>query len=114
MYQFLLLGIIHSMDTTTNKRARWLIEGKWGYNWNWFKGQLKTTTQATQDPGITFKVKILVDELNIRSGPGTSYPIVGQVHKGEVFTIVKAQGAWGFLKSTLGWINTNPGYCKKI
>lgn len=113
-YGFNINQIKRHYDWTKKTCPRWLIEGKWGYNWNWFKGQLKTTTQTTQDPGITFKVKILVDELNIRSGPGTSYPIVGQVHKGEVFTIVKAQGAWGFLKSTVGWINTNPGYCKKI
>lgn len=101
-------------DWTRKNCPQWLIEGKWGYTWDWFKGQLKTTTQSTQDPGITFKVKILVDTLNIRSGPNTTYPIVGQVHKDEVFTIVKAQGAWGYLKSGAGWINTNPGYCKKI
>ena len=99
-------------DWSGKKCPQWLIENKFGYNWDWFKGQL--TSQDTPEPTVSYKVKILVNTLNIRSGPGTTYPIVGQVHKGEVFTIVKAQGAWGYLKSGAGWINTNPGYCKKI
>lgn len=101
-------------DWSKKNCPQWLIEGKWGYTWDWFKSQLRTTSQSTQDPGITFKVKILVNTLNIRSGPSTTYPIVGQIHKDEVYTIIKAQGSWGFLKSQIGWINLNPGYCKKI
>lgn len=63
-------------------------------------------------PTPTFKaytVKVNITDLNIRSGPGTNYKIVGQTGKG-VFTIVEeAQGPgatkWGKLKSGAGWIS---------
>lgn len=101
-------------DWTKKHCPAWLIEGKWGYTWDWFKSQLKTSQEQSQDPGVTFKVKILVNNLNVRTGPSTTYSVVGQVHKDGVFTIVKAQGSWGFLKSGMGWINIGPGYCKKL
>jgi len=48
--------------------------------------------------------------LNYRSGAGTNYPIVGQIKKGEVYTIIDeatGQGAskWGKLKSGAGWLS---------
>ena len=55
----------------------------------------------------SFTVKINTDSLNIRSGAGTSYSIVGTVKKGEVYTIVQTSGDWGLLKSKVGWINLN-------
>lgn len=113
-YGFNLNQVKRHYDWTKKHCPQWLIEGKWNFTWDWFKGQLTSQGQTQTDSNVTYKVKILVNDLNIRSGPGTTYPIVGQVNKGEVFTIVKAQGSWGFLKSQLGWINTSPGYCDKI
>ena len=52
------------------------------------------------------------DTLNVRKGPGTSYPVATQVHKGEVYTIVEEQNGWGKLKSGAGWICLK--YTKKI
>lgn len=49
-------------------------------------------------------VRIIADELNVREGPGTQYPIVQTVHEKEAFTIVREQDGWGFLKSGVGWI----------
>ena len=51
-----------------------------------------------------YKVKIDCDTLNVRKGPGTSYKIVTQVHRGEVYTIVAEENGWGKLKSGAGWI----------
>ena len=59
--------------------------------------------EPTPEPE-TYKVKITTDVLNIRSGPGTSYDIVGSVKKGDVYTIVDTQDNWGKLKSGAGWI----------
>lgn len=58
---------------------------------------------------VSYTVKVNITDLNIRSGPGTNYKIVGQTGKG-VFTIVEeALGAgatkWGKLKSGAGWIS---------
>lgn len=71
-----------------------------------------TTTTTTQTTNSVYRVT--VDELNIRQGPGTRYPVVGVVHKGEAYTIVKMSGSWGKLKSGAGWINCNSRYCIKV
>lgn len=55
-------------------------------------------------------VRVTTDTLNIRSGAGTNYGVVGTVHKNDAYTIVaeaSGQGAtkWGKLKSGAGWIS---------
>jgi N-acetylmuramoyl-L-alanine amidase CwlA len=90
---------------------QWLRSGKFGYTWSWFKSQL--VVSDNEDDG-TFLVKVLVNELNVRSGPSTDYRVVGIVHKDEVYTIIRTQGSWAFLKSQVGWININPKYVKKL
>lgn len=62
--------------------------------------------------GVSFVVRIEATELNYRAGAGVSYPIKGQVRKGEVFTIVETSGDWGKLKSGAGWINLK--YTEKL
>lgn len=62
----------------------------------------------------SFVVKITTDSLNIRSGPSTSYPIVGVVSKGEAFTITKVSGSWGYLKSGKGYINISSSYVTRL
>ena len=64
---------------------------------------------AKDKPATTsFKVKITVDELNVRAGAGTGYKVKSTVKKGEVFTIIQekkvAGKQWGKLKSGAGWI----------
>ena len=63
----------------------------------------------------SYLVKINTDVLNIRSGAGTGYKVVGTVKNGEVYTIteeVKADGyTWGKLKSGAGFIALK--YCIK-
>lgn len=61
-------------------------------------------TEITPPEPDPYKVKVTCNVLNIRSGPGTSYDIVGSVKKGDVYTIVDTQDNWGKLKSGAGWI----------
>ena len=70
-----------------------------------------STSNSTSSLGV---YKVIVDELNVRQGPGTSYPIATVVHKGEAYTIVKMSGSWGKLKSGAGWINCSSRYCTKV
>lgn len=55
-----------------------------------------------------YTVAVDIDNLNIRTGPGTNYKATGQTGKG-VFTIVETIGNWGLLKSYAknrnGWIS---------
>ena len=70
-----------------------------------------STSNSTSSLGV---YRVNVDELNVRQGPGTSYPIATVVHKGEAYTIVKMSGSWGKLKSGAGWINCSSRYCTKV
>ena len=72
--------------------------------------------------GITgdtsFKVRISVPDLNIRSGPGTNYAATGRFTGAGVFTITVTQSGqgsdsgWGKLKSGAGWISLD--YAKRV
>lgn len=65
-----------------------------------------TTIKPVHTPQeANFKVKVTADELNYREQPDANSKCLGQVKKGEVFTITKTQDGWGFLKSGVGWIN---------
>lgn len=46
------------------------------------------------------KLKITATSLNVRQGPGLSYPIAGSVRKGEQYPILKESGDW--IKISLG------------
>lgn len=61
-----------------------------------------------------FLVKVTCDGLNIRSGPGTSCAIVGQIKDRGVYTITHKNSTenWGKLKSGAGWIHL--GYTKRV
>ena len=70
-----------------------------------------STSQPTTS--LPYKVRVRIDDLNIRKGPGTNYASRGYTGKG-IFTIVEeadGQGAtrWGLLKSyksnRSGWIS---------
>ena len=58
-----------------------------------------------------YLVKITASALNVRAGAGTQYPIITQLRKNGVYTIVGENGKWGKLK-TSGWISLD--YTKKL
>ena len=70
-------------------------------------------TQAGTPTGNSFLVKVIDKNLNIRSGPSTSYGVVGQIRDKGIYTIVETRGtvgkagSWGKLKSGAGWISLN-------
>ncbi|WP_226583296.1 SH3 domain-containing protein [Halobacillus litoralis] len=51
-------------------------------------------TDLESKPVYADEVIIQVEDLNVRSGPGTNHSRIGQVHKGETYTISKKQGDW--------------------
>ena len=53
---------------------------------------------------LPYLVKVTVEKLNIRKGPGTKYDTNGFVEMGEAFTVTEVQDDWGRLKSGAGWI----------
>jgi N-acetylmuramoyl-L-alanine amidase CwlA len=109
-YNFDSSKVVRHYDYSKKACPTWLIQGRYGYDWQWFKKQLTASPVKDDD---TFTVKIICDELNIRTGPGTSYKVVGTVKRGQVFTIIETKGNWGRLKSGAGWISLGSSYIKK-
>ena len=52
----------------------------------------------------TYRVKVMVDALNIRAGAGTQYKINGCITDYGVYTIIETKNGFGKLKSGAGWI----------
>lgn len=77
-------------------------------------------TGVTDDSNIIvvsakeFKVRVKYYLLNIRSGAGTNYPVVGKITDKGVYTIIETNGEWGRLKSGAGWIWLNPESVTKL
>lgn len=94
-----LLQFERPEDQSDNMKRTRASYGQKYYN-KYAKGQLNPKPH-----GPEYAVRIVVETLNIRSGPGTTYEIVGEVHRGSAFTIVKEEGSWGKLKSGAGWIS---------
>ena len=61
-----------------------------------------SSTPSTKFPYI---VQINTDILNVRSGPGTNYPVRTKVTRNYKYTIVEESEGWGRLKSGAGWID---------
>lgn len=63
-----------------------------------------TTTTTSTYPAVPFTVKVLVDDLNIRTSAEMGNNKTGKyTGKGE-FTITEVKNGWGKLKSGAGWI----------
>lgn len=64
-----------------------------------------------QNGVVPFLVKVTIDNLNIRTGPGTNYTRTGKFIEPGTYTIVQtmagpgSKAGWGKLKSNAGWIS---------
>lgn len=75
------------------------------------KPATKTDT-VTSFPATPFTVKVLIDDLNIRTGAGMGYAVTGHYTGKGTFTITEVKDGWGKLKSGAGWIYLgNLSYC---
>lgn len=72
-----------------------------------------TTTSTTASsgsnttfPAVPFSVKVIIDDLNIRTSPSSANDnnLTGKFTGKGTFTITKLSGQWGYLKSGAGWI----------
>ncbi len=77
----------------------------------WFSKYGKTMKDVRKDvfnllsTPLPYMVKINVDSLNVRAGAGAQYKINDKITDRGVYTIIKEQNGWGFLKSAKGWIS---------
>lgn len=64
----------------------------------------KEENQKSENKKSSFKVKVMVDSLNYRDGPGIQHKIVGAIQNKGTYQIVEEQQGWGKIES-LGWIH---------
>jgi len=73
------------------------------------------STSAKKDASAAtsseYKVKVTAKDLNMRTGPGTSYKRKGYIKPGT-YTITKTSNGWGKLKTNGYWIKLS--YTKKV
>lgn len=89
-----------------------------GYTMNGFRNAVKAAIPGSFQP---YLVKVSINDLNIRTGPGTDYGKTGKYTGIGTFTIIeeatgKGAAKWGLLKSYSdkrnGWISLD--YVKKV
>ena len=100
------------VDNATDVQIADTAEEQRAFGYAYARGILRTLGIADNGlPGAsgsaattgTFKVKVTIKDLYIRTGPGTKYATKGFIKPG-VYTIVATQNGWGRLKSGAGWI----------
>ena len=91
---------------------QWAQVRKSGGTTGWASLTYLTKMTAPPPPGPTdVEMIVTTDTLNIRSGPGTAYPIVGQVHRGETVIYLNASPAWDWVniktkENQTGWCSS--------
>jgi lysozyme len=71
--------------------------------------------QSAVKDGDVLKAKILVDQLNIRSGAGTSYSSLGKLKKGDIVTVIGLGGRDIWVQIELGkWVAFTYGGIKYL
>ncbi len=62
------------------------------------------------------RVTVSANSLNIRSGAGKNFDVVGYAQKGQVLEISEtaANNSWGRISGTEGWISLNPNYVRRM
>jgi len=77
---------------------------------NWFAGSYKDLLvyagkeepQPQPQPPVGLRARVSVPKLNVRSGPGLAYPDIGDLHAGDVVTILSLDGSEV-------WVEFEPG-----
>lgn len=78
----------------------------------------KAVYSSAAKSGVPYMVKVSINDLNIRTGPGTDYSKTGKYTGKGIFTIVEeksgkgSDAGWGRLKSGSGWIALS--HCTKV
>lgn len=116
--------LIRHYDVTGKQCPLWFVPTKYqsadvaDARWAGFKALVSGKMGVAPSADRLFKVKIIDNALNVRNAAGVANPIVGVIHKGEVYTIVETKAVesavWGKLKSGLGWINIGEKYVKRV
>lgn len=74
------------------------------------ESEMNVNSNETSKENETYNVMVTASSLNVRSGKGTTYPIVGVLKKNTVLSIYETSGNWG--RCSQGWISLT--YTKEV
>ena len=77
----------------------------------YYNGSSDDTTVLDPDVTVSYSATVTASSLNVRSGPGTSYPVSKSLPRGTKVDVVSETGSWCKL-STGGWVSKT--YLSKI
>ncbi|WP_408007043.1 SH3 domain-containing protein [Pseudalkalibacillus sp. A8] len=107
---FSILGQIypHEKFQTIEAKESW-IKINYKNSTGWLDSWLIESTSkpsSSQNPTSTERSVVNATSLNVRSGPGTNYNVIGSVSKGDVVEIMNIQNSWYEinLKQGKGWV----------
>lgn len=79
-------------------------------------GEIAEAVNAKLNKSTPYTIRVTSEKLIVRRAPRKNSKAVGQIKKGEVYTIIEEQSVstrtWGKLKSGAGWINLK--YTEKV
>ena len=116
-HKFNISQIKRHKDWSGKHCPAWLIEGKFGFTWDWFKSEIVKKPNTTDSKALPYVVKVIYegqDGLNVRAEANASSKVNAVIYFGQAYTIVEEKNGWGKLKSGVGWISLNSKYVKKI
>lgn len=114
-------GTMYSIVRTVSKPSIYTIVAeqdgwgrlKSGVGWISLAYTERTDTQPeAPKPVPAYLVRVTADNLNVRSGPGTTFPVVMQLHRPSIYTIVEEANGFGKLKSGAGYVSLD--YVQKL
>ena len=79
----------------------------------WIKQGAVPAPIISPDNNPLFKIEVICNALNIRSGPGTDYTIKGLAYKGDVYNVYEESNGWYRIGKGL-WVSGYIEYAKKI
>jgi peptidoglycan/xylan/chitin deacetylase (PgdA/CDA1 family) len=94
-------GTTVNVISESNGWAKFTYAGKTGYSSTYYLQKV-----SSEDPVLY--TRYTTEELNLRSGPGTSYPILKVMPKGSAVTVHRISGYWAYVtySGTKGWCHT--------
>lgn len=85
-----------------NYRNFWIFSNDEG------EGNNNTSSSSNSSVNYTRYVATQSLNLNVRSGAGTSYSIVGKLSKGTTVTVSQVNGSWSYITSPIsGWVSNS-------
>lgn len=116
-HKFSISQVKRHKDWSGKYCPAWLIEGKFGFTWDWFKSEIVKKPNTSDSKALPYVIKVIYegkDGLNVRSEANASSKVNAIIYFGQAYTIVEEKNGWGKLKSGIGWISLNSRYVKKI